>query len=215
MKQLSKTLFTLLLLAVPSFLSAGELTEIEPDAVNSYGTKLVELFKKSVEETQVKIEADLESAVGLHNEEEKEGIILIPTALAEDPQGNEEVNSEKGAGLAYLFLSEKYEPVIDGKPIAKEKLRFVEFTTDSGETKKAMVLVLAAKHTEDDEWFMYVYGSGDEPLIKTQFGLSDEAREEPIALNVFVEEGEDEATLAVTVKEQFEATFQIKNQAKK
>lgn len=100
------------------FSFAEELTEIDPDMANTYGTYLVKNFKEKITDAQVKLEEDVENAVGLHNG--SEGMILIPTTLPEDPEGNEEVKSEKGAGLAYLFLSEKFTPVIDGKPVDKE-----------------------------------------------------------------------------------------------
>ena len=107
-------------------------------------------------------------------------------------------------------MSKKFTPVIDGKPIPEEKLRYVKFTKDDGEEVEALALLLTAKLTDEGEWFMYVFGSDEKPLIKSQFGGSEEARPEPIALNIFIDEEEEEATLAVTVKEHYEATFLIK-----
>ena len=85
MKLFLKSLLVTMVLGIPSYSFAEDLTEIDPDMANAYGTYLVKTFKEKVTEPQVKLEADVENAVGLHNG--TEGMILIPTTLPEDPEG--------------------------------------------------------------------------------------------------------------------------------
>jgi len=53
----------------------------------------------------------------------REGIILVPAEDLKEGEEHADVHAEKGAGLACLFLSPRFNPVIDGKPIPQDKLQ--------------------------------------------------------------------------------------------
>lgn len=153
---------------------AQELTPADGEIAQQYGTILAEQFAKDVTEPQVKVDPNFEKAgllaLGM------EGLLIIP-AKGLDPATateNPDADSEKGAGLGILFVSPRFNPLIDGKPIEESKLRTLTFSDGQGTEQKATVLLLAAKHVEGEDWRLYVYGSEDKPLIEAQLGPAEE-----------------------------------------
>jgi len=110
--------------------------------------------------------------------------------------------------MAFLMMSPRFNPVVNGKPIDEKNLRTVKFFDDDGNERTATCLLLAARHIVDDDWRMYVYGAGKKPLIDAKFADAEEKRTGVLAIHVGAVQG-DVATLVVTIFGKYAASFQI------
>jgi len=196
-------LTALVLLASASGAAAETLNEMDPFTAQTYAQYLVEIMD-DVEGQQVKVDANPESALGLAAG--GEGVILVPVKGLKAGEEHSEVYTENGASLAYLFLSPRFNPVLDGKQVAQDKLHTVTYTDDSGSEKKATCLILTVRNTADT-WHLYAYGKDAKPLIDAQFSESSEEADSPVAIGST--SAEDETSLVVTVFGKYAASFKI------
>ena len=196
-----------LALALSTFAAATAMAEdleiLDPQIAQAFAQALVEVAEK-VEKPQIKIEADVEKACGVHLDQV--GLIIVPQKdLSPD---NDKVNSDPGAPLAHLFMSHVFTPVIDGKPVDPAKIRTLTFSGQDGNEHKVNYLILAARHTDDDVWHLYAYGSGDKPVIDAQIGEGTGPGTQPLALEV-KDLDKNEATAFVTFFDQYQCSFKI------
>ena len=133
---------------------------LDPQIAQAFAQALTEAAGK-IEKPQVKIDADVEKACGVHMDQV--GLIIVPQK--DITPENEAVNSDPGAPLAHLFMSPGFAPVIDDKPIDAAKLRSLTFAGQDGAEHKVNYLALAARHTDDDVWHLYAYGADEKPLL--------------------------------------------------
>lgn len=188
---------------------AQELAPLEPDITQLYASLLTENYAE-VEDKQVEVDPDIEGAKGLALG--MEGVIIVPTKglNPESAIGDPEAQSETGAPLAIMFMSPRFNPLVDGKPVDEEKLRTITFTDGEGNEQKATMLLLAAKNVEGDDWRLNVFGSGKEPLVQSQFGGAEDIPDEEETVAIMVSEPEDDkATLTVRVFGLYTASFEI------
>jgi hypothetical protein len=157
--------------------SDSPLEEMDPDTAKQYGGMIAQLFAKELKNPQVKIEGDLEKATGLVNLNSREGIIAVPVKNFKEDRENKAVETETGLGVCYLFMSQTYNPLVDGKPVDPKKLRTVKFSAADGNERAATCLLCSIKQ-------LYVYGTEKEPLIKSQFGEAGDAPKADLALTL-------------------------------
>jgi hypothetical protein len=160
------------------------LQEMDPDIAKQYGGMLAERFAKENKSTQVKVDVNVEKAVGLFNPGTNEGIIAIPAKNLKEDRENKEAEKECGVGLCLLLMSQSYNPLIDGKPVDAKKLRKVKFMDPDGNEKDATCLVCSIRHIEGDDWQLYVYGADKEPLIKSPWGEAADAPKGDLVLTI-------------------------------
>jgi hypothetical protein len=163
--------------------NASPLEEMDADTAKEYGGMIAGLFAKELKNPQVKIDGDVDKAVGLVNLTNREGIIAIPVKNFKEDLEDKQFETETGKGLCYLFLSQTFNPIIDGKPVDEKKLRVVKFSDADGNERKATCLLCSAKH-DGDEWKLYVYGSDKKPLIESPFGEAGDAPKADLALTI-------------------------------
>lgn len=182
---------------------AADLEILDPQIASQFAQVLVEAADK-IEKPQVKIEADVEKSCGVH--QEQAGLIIVPQK--EIKPENEAVNSDPGAPLAHLFMSTGFTPVIDGKPVDASKLRVLSFQGPDGNEHKVNYLTLAARHTDDDVWHLYAYGTDAKPLIDARIGEGAGPGTQPLALEVKDFEN-NEGTAYVTIFDRFQGSFKV------
>ena len=136
--------------------NASPLEEMDADTAKEYGGMIAGLFAKQLKNPQVKIDADVDKSVGLVNLNTREGIIAIPVKNFKEDRENKSVESDTGMGICYLFMSQTYNPLVDGKPIDAKKLRTVKFTDADGNERAAICLLCSVKHVEGDDWQLYL-----------------------------------------------------------
>jgi hypothetical protein len=184
---------------------AEDLEILDPQIAQAFAQALVETADKDVEKPQVKIDADVEKACGVHLDQV--GLIIVPQK--DMTPENEAVNSEKGAPVGHLFMSHVFTPVIDGKPVDPAKIRQLTFSGQDGNEHKVNYLILAARHTTDDDvWHLYAYGTDEKPLIDARIGEGTGPGTLPIALEVKDLEN-NEGTAYVTFFDQYQCTFKV------
>ncbi|MBI3837617.1 MAG: hypothetical protein HY288_06755 [Planctomycetia bacterium] len=182
---------------------AEDLEILDPQIAQAFAQALVEAADK-IEKPQVKVEADSEKACGVHKEQV--GLILVPQKDIQ-PE-NEAVNKDPGAPLAHLFMSVGYFPVVEDKPVDQAKLRTLTFTGQDGAEHKVSYLTLAARHTDDDAWHLYGYGTDEKPLIDARIGEGAGPGTQPLALEVKdVEDGT--GTAYITIFDRFQCSFKV------
>ncbi|TWU11931.1 hypothetical protein CA54_07430 [Symmachiella macrocystis] len=184
---------------------AQDLSELDGDTTAEYAQHLTEQFNK-IEDHQVKVEVDPEKAVGLSDE--MEGIIVVPAKDLKEGEPNEAVHTEQGAGLAYLFCSPRFDPIIDGKKIDAKKLRTFKYMDDSGIEKTATCMILAVRNVEGDDWRLYAYGAEKKPVIDAKFADAAEAPEGNLTIAVKDAKGKKQM-LVVTLFGKYAAEFAI------
>ena len=191
----------------PAF--AQELAPLEADIVQMYASILTENYSK-LEGKQVEVEPDIDGATGLALG--MEGIIIVPTKGL-DPEtaiGNPAAQSETGAPLAIVFMSPRFNPLVDGKAVDEDKLRTITFEDGEGNEQKATMLLISARNVEGDDWRMNVFGSGEKPLVEAQFGGAEDIPDEEETLAILVGEPKDnKAMLTVRVFGLYTASFEI------
>jgi hypothetical protein len=185
---------------------AEDLEILDPQIAQAFAQVLGEEAEK-IENPQVKVEGDIEKACGVNRE--MIGLVLVPQKDLQPEEIPEAVNSDPGAPLAHLFMSDVFTPVIDGKPLDKSKMRTLEIVGQDGSPQKALYLTLAARHTDDDVWHLYGYGSEEKPVLDVQIGEGFGPGTMPLALEVKdLEDGE--GTCYVTIYDRFQTSFKIK-----
>lgn len=183
---------------------AQQLQPMEPGMAQAYAKHLADEFAK-VKDTPVKVDVDASKAVGLVDG--REGIIIVPVKGLKEGEVDKEVYLDRGAGLAYLFLSPRFNPVINGKVIPADKLRTVKYD-DEGEEKEATCLLLSVRNVDGDDWRLYGYGAGQKPLVDTRFIEAEGGSEGD--LTVSVKDAKDgKQTLVVTLFGKYSAEFAI------
>ncbi|NOY41113.1 MAG: hypothetical protein GXP26_04660 [Planctomycetes bacterium] len=197
-------LASLVLLACSPVAVAENLSGLDASTAQTYAQHLVEKMA-DVEGQQVKVVADPTLAQGLGAD--GEGVILVPAEGFKEGEENPEVHTEKGAGLALLFMSPRFNPVIEGKPIAQDKLHTISYSDGDGEEKKATCLILAIRNIAGDDWRLYAYGKDAKPLVDSKFGESFAESEGPLAIDA--DTTDEESSLVVTVFGKYSASFEI------
>ncbi len=182
---------------------AADLEVLDPQIAQAFAQALTEAADK-IEKPQVKVESDIEKSVGVHMEQT--GMIIVPQKDIK-PE-NDAVNSDPGAPLAHLFMSPGFAPVIDGKAVDAAKMRTLTFKGQDGEEHKVSYLTLAARHTDDDVWHLYGYGSDAKPLIDARIGEGAGPGSQPLALEVKDFEN-NEGTAYVTIFDRFQCSFKV------
>jgi hypothetical protein len=184
---------------------AEDLEILDPQISQAFAQFLNEVVDK-IEKPQVKIEGDIEKACGVHREQV--GLILVPQKDMKQEEIPEAVNSDPGAPLGHLFMSMGFTPVIDGKPLEQSKLRTLTFTGQDGADQKVSYLALAARHTDDDMWHLYGYGTDEKPVLDLQIGEGTGPGTQPLAVEV--REIEDNTgTCYVTIYDMYQTSFKL------
>jgi len=186
--------------------TSQQLSEMDAKLKQQFARTLAPELAK-IEAPQVKMEPDLAHAVGLHRQ--REGVFLVPQKGLSGADPGEAVKAETGAGLAYLFMSQSFTPVVNGQPADDSKLRALKVTAPQGNELSIRCLLLAVRRLADDDWRLYVYGTDEKPLIEAKFDEAAAEKEGPVAIRV--EDVQDyEGTLVVTVLGKWEAGFRVR-----
>jgi hypothetical protein len=182
---------------------AEDLEILDGQIAQAFAQVLLQAAEK-IEKPIVKIDGDLEKACGVHREQV--GLILVPQKDIK-PE-NEAVNTDPGAPLSHLFMSDGFTLVIDDKQVDASKLRTLSVTAPDGNELKVRYLTLAARHTDDDVWHLYGYGSGEKPLLDARIGEGAGPGSVPLAIEV--KDYEDNAgTAYVTILDRYQCNFKI------
>jgi hypothetical protein len=173
---------------------------MDAGTATAYGTALGGQFSKT-EGLQLKIELDLSQASGL--QDDNTGIILVPAKGLTEEALPEAGKAESGAPLGYLFLTPRFNPLVDDRPPADEQLRVIDYGDG-----RVTSLILTARHVGGDEWKLLVFGAEQKPLIEAPIYPADESG--PGTLSMRVEDVQDEkGTLVLTVFGKYEASITI------
>ncbi len=98
--------------------------------------------------------------------------------------------------------------MIDGKPVDPAKLRTLAFTGQDGNEHKVNYLALAARHTDDDVWHLYGYGTDAKPLLDIRIGEGAGPGTQPLAMEV--KEFEDnKGTAYITIFDRYQCSFKV------
>jgi hypothetical protein len=188
--------------------NSSPLEEMDADTAKEYGGMIAQLFAKSLKNPQVKIEGDVDKATGLVNVTTREGIIAIPIKNFKEDRENKAVETDTGLGFCYLFMSQTYNPLIDGKPIDVKKLRTVKFSDPDGNERMATCLLCSIKHVDGDDWQLYIYGNDKEPLLKSPFGEAGDAPKADLALTI-QDPTKDQAQLVLNLFGKYSASIPV------
>jgi len=187
------------------------LSDMDPDIAKRFGELIHQQFAKENKDLQIKFEPNFEKATGLFNAETNEGIIAIPAKNFKEDRENKEVEKDPGVGMCFLCMSQTYNPLADGKPIDGKKLRKIKFDdSQGGAAREATCLLCSIRHVEGDQWELYVFGSGKEPLIKSPWGEASNPPKEKSDLALQIEDPKkDSATLVFNIFGKYAASIPI------
>jgi hypothetical protein len=185
--------------------AAEDLEILDPQIAQAFAQVLGEALDK-VEKTPIKVEGDLEKCCGVFRE--TVGLILVPQKDLKAEEIPDAVNSDPGAPLGVLFMSECFRPVVDGKPLDDSKLLTLQVTGQDGSEQNVYCLLLAARHTDDDTWHLYGYGSEEKPVLDASIGEGFGPGTVPLALEVKDLE-DNEGTCVVTIYDMYQSSFKL------
>jgi len=184
---------------------AEDLEILDPQISQAFAQFLTEVADK-IENPQVKIEGEIEKACGVHREQI--GLILVPQKGLKPEEISDAVNSDPGGPMGHLFMSIGFTPVIEDKPLDPAKMRTLKFTGQDGTEQTVSYLALAARHTDDDVWHLYGYGTDEKPVLDVQIAEGTGPGTQPLALEV--KEVEDNTgTCYVTIFDLYQTNFKI------
>ena len=201
-----KSLFSisLLMFCAPS-LQANEFDSMPADLVQRLAPQLASQASK-IENPQIKIEPDLNKANGVYFEGAA-GLIIVPQSdLKESEELAAQFRTESGAALGYLFAFH-LAPLVDGEPIKSDQLRSVNITDGSG--AELYVMLLTVRQVSDDDYRLYVYGKGAEPIVDAPFsaaGAGDENGPATVKIDD-VDEQRRQGQARITVFGKYQASF--------
>lgn len=204
--KLESVALALCIVGSASFALAQNLTELDAQRSQRVAGMLMEKAAE-IKSPQVKIETDTAKAVGVRYG--RDGVLVVPRKGLDEQKEYPEVRTEQGAGLAYLFLSSAFSPVIDGTRVKPERLRTVNVVDNQGTERAVACLLLAVRQIGEDDWRLYVYGADKKPLIDAPF--TEAAAEKPGPIAVHVEQVAGfEGTLTITAFGKYQAGFRIR-----
>jgi hypothetical protein len=187
------------------------LTDMDPDIAKRFGELIHQQFAKEnpAKDLQVKFEPNYDKATGLFNAETNEGIIAIPAKNFKEDRENKEVEKDPGVGMCFLCMSQTYNPLDNGKPIDGKKLRKIKFDDGQGGAgREATCLLCSIRHVEGDDWELYIYGSGKDPLIKSPWGEANNAPKADLGLTID-DPKKDSATLVFNIFGKYSSSIPI------
>lgn len=186
---------------------AQSLQTIEPDQAR----KVAEVLLRetgNLAEPQIALQGDTSGARGIRIG--SDGILIVPQKGISEQKEDPDVDTAKGAALAYLFMTEKFAPLIDGTMADDAELRHISVIDDDGVNRKIKVFLLAARRLSDDQWRLYVYAKGDKPLVEGRFeeAPQEDAASNPVGIAIDDIEG-THGTLYVIVFGKYRAGFRV------
>jgi hypothetical protein len=184
---------------------AEDLEILDPQIAQAFAQVLGEAVDK-LEKPPVKVECDIEKSCGVHRDQI--GLILVPQKDLKQDAIPEAVNTDPGAPMGCLFMSEGFTLVVDGKPLDKSKLKSLEITGQDGSPQKVNCLMLTARHTDDDAWHLYGYGSEEKPVLDAQIAEGFGPGTMPLAVEV-KDMVDNQGTCVVTIYDMYQTSFKI------
>jgi hypothetical protein len=184
---------------------AQDLEELDPERAQRVAEMLVAKAGQ-IESPQVDLQVDVAKASGLKLRDD--GLLVVPQKGISETDENTDVDSEQGAALAYLFMSEGFCPVKGGTQVTESKLRILAVTDKQGVQRSVKCFLLAVRQLTDDDWRLYVYGAENKPLVDAQFAESTQDKLGPVSLSIDDVAG-SEGTLTVTVFGKYQASFRV------
>ncbi len=185
--------------------AAEDLEVLDPQIAQAFAQVLGDAVDK-LESPALKVDCDLDNCCGVFKE--TIGLILVPHRDLKSDEIPEAVNSDPGAPLGVLFMSSVFSPVVDGKPLDKSKLQELKVIGQDGTEQTVYALLLAARHTDDDSWHLYGYGSDDKPVVDAQISEGFGPGTVPLALEVKDIEN-NEGNCIVTIYDMYQSTFKL------
>jgi hypothetical protein len=185
---------------------AEDLEILDPQIAQAFAQALCESADK-IENLKLKVDPDIEKSCGVFMQsDEPVGLIIVPQK--DITPENEAVNSDPGGPVGHLFMSKGFAPVIDDKPLDDSKLRTIKFAGQDGQEQTVSYLTLAARHTDDDVWHLYAYGTDDKPVLDVQIGEGTGPGTQPIALEV-KDVNDNTGTAYVTFFDMYQCSFKL------
>ena len=109
-------------------------------------------------------------------------------------------------------MSQGFNLVVDGKPLDPKKLRTLAVGAPDGNEIKVSYLALAARHTDDDEWHLYAYGTDDKPVLDAKIGEGTGPGTQPLAIEI--KDFDDNAgTAYITFFDRYQCSFKVNYKA--
>jgi hypothetical protein len=185
---------------------ADDLEVISPEVTQLYAKHLSDLFEKENADRQIKFEIDADQATGVHAGQD--GLIVVPVKGLKEDAPDPAVETEKGGGLCYLFLSTCYIPLVDGKPIDAKKLHHIKYTNGEGEVRETVCLLISVKHVEGDDWRLLAFGTEKTPVIDARISEGADSTDKPLEFRVR-DVKDQKANLVFQLFSKYSASFAI------
>jgi hypothetical protein len=168
---------------------------------------IVEILAKEVgkvNDAQIKVEVEVDKTVVLFGGAEM-GIAFMPhKGLSEESVKK----SDKDVAPLGVMLLYHLTPVVDNKPVPKEKLRTLSVMIDN-ETIEVPVFYVGVKTETDGKRNLVIYGKDKDPLVKVALNDLETKGERPVVIEAKgVANGE--GTLFVNVLKKFQSLVPLK-----
>ncbi|MBM3999205.1 MAG: hypothetical protein FJ297_06640 [Planctomycetes bacterium] len=151
---------------------------------------------------------DAARALGFQMSEQAIRVVVIPRKdLNESEAFAAEMKTEAGAPIGSLFF-EHVAPIVKGALASADRVPEVSLADEFGIVNRIRVLRLVARQVSDEDYRLYAYGTGKEPLIDAKFAIGSRDVKGPVHVAARdVDTDKRRGTLVVTVFGKYEASF--------
>jgi hypothetical protein len=193
-------------LVFPLVTSAADIEQIPSDLANQLSTQLSDKAGQ-LDGLKFKIDPQAEKGNGFHVPHKMGALIVPQKDLKESEELTAKFKMDPGASLAYLFVYHLV-PVVDGKRLSADKFHSISLQTDDGANPTIHVLLLSVRQLADDDYRLYVFGKGANPLVDVKFAEGTGPGAEPVAVELKdPNEATREGKVVVTVFGKYQASF--------
>jgi outer membrane protein assembly factor BamB len=150
---------------------AARLQPLSAAAIQQFGGWGADEYARQFKDRPVTFPVDVDNGVGFY--EGADGIMALPAKDLSEEGVSKAAASQVGAPLCHLSFSQRYQFLVNGKPVGREKfdhLRSVSVDGLEHETTIVLCTIRQAAGGDREVWF---YGKDKEPIFKATLKKSD------------------------------------------
>jgi len=163
---------TVVAFAAAASASPPRLRSLAPAAIQQFGGWGADEYERQFKDRPVKFSVDVDNGVGFYDG--GDGIIGLPAKDLNEEAVSKAARSQTGAPACHLSLSQRFQLVVDGKPVSRNRVHHLRYVGVDGLEHWTAIFSCTIKEKTEGERELWVYGKDKEPICKA--ALKESAR---------------------------------------
>jgi len=163
---------TVVAFAAAASASPPRLRSLAPAAIQQFGGWGADEYERQFKDRPVKFSVDVDNGVGFYDG--GDGIIGLPAKDLNEEAVSKAARSQTGAPACHLSLSQRFQLVVDGKPVSRNRVHHLRYVGVDGLEHWTAIFSCTIKEKTEGERELWVYGKDKEPIYKAP--LKESAR---------------------------------------